>query len=150
MHHCEIFIFSHVPPGDHVRQEAFQRRLRDSSCPHGVRIPSPLTMHSFTSGSAGCSQRERSPIWRVIVNFLAHLFQKGYSYSSYRSAISSVHDHIDGVAIGQHPMVTRELKGVYNQTTLQVYLEGGTGDIMAELTRHASISLLKTTLSEQG
>ena len=28
--------------------------------------------------------------------------------------ISSVHEHIDGMAIGQHPMVTRVLKGAYN------------------------------------
>ena len=51
------------------------------------------------------------------MNFLAELFEKGYSYSSlnsYRSAISSVHEHIDGMVIGQHPIVTRVLKGAYN------------------------------------
>ena len=52
-----------------------------------------------------------------IVNFLVELFEKGYSYrsfNSYWSAISSVHDQINGVAIRQYPMVTRALKGVYN------------------------------------
>ena len=55
-------------------------------------------------------------LWET-VNFLAELFEMGYSYSSlnsYWSAISSVHEHIEGMAIGQHPMVARVLKGAYN------------------------------------
>ena len=51
------------------------------------------------------------------MNFLVELFEKGYSYSSlnsYRSAISSTHEQIDGSAIRQHPLVTRVLKGAYN------------------------------------
>ncbi len=41
------------------------------------------------------------------VNFLAHLFHQGYqhrSLNSYRSAISSVHDKVDGYEVGQHPL----------------------------------------------
>ena len=52
-----------------------------------------------------------------VVNFLAELFQKGYQYrslNSYRSAISSVHEKVDGVEIGQHPLVSRLLKGAFN------------------------------------
>ena len=52
-----------------------------------------------------------------MVNFLAHLFTQGYSYNllnSYRSAISSVHEKRDGYDVGQHPLVTRLLKGVFN------------------------------------
>ena len=52
-----------------------------------------------------------------VVNFLAYLFENGYQYRSlnaYRSAISSVHVHVDGVAVGQHPLVTRLMKGVYH------------------------------------
>ena len=36
--------------GNHVRQEALQRELLGSSCPHGIRNPSHLTTHSFTTG----------------------------------------------------------------------------------------------------
>ena len=43
-----------------------------------------------------------------VANFLASLFEEGYQYSSinaYRSAISSVHDRVDGVNVGQHPTI---------------------------------------------
>ena len=53
-----------------------------------------------------------------VVNFLADLFSQGYQYRSlnaYRSAISSVHDKIDGCDVGQHPLVSRLLKGAFHQ-----------------------------------
>lgn len=52
-----------------------------------------------------------------VVNFLADLFVEGYKYNSlnsYRSAISSVHEKVDGLDVGQHPLVTRLLKGAFN------------------------------------
>ena len=64
--------------------------------------------------------RSRDPIHGPvgdIANFLGELFQEGYSYSSlnsYRSAISSVHTRIEGLPVGQHPVVRRILKGAYN------------------------------------
>ena len=51
------------------------------------------------------------------MNFLAHLYSKCYQYRSlnaYRSAIASMHAPIDGVSIGQHPLVSRLLKGVFH------------------------------------
>ena len=36
------------------------------------------------------------------------------SINSYHSAISSVHEKVDGVSVGQHPTVTRLLKGVFH------------------------------------
>ena len=59
-----------------------------------------------------------------MVNFLAHLFKQGYqsrSLNAYRSAISSVHDRIDGVEVGKHPMVTRLLKGAFHARPLPRY-----------------------------
>ena len=50
--------------------------------------------------------------------FLAQLFKEGYQYqslNSYRSAISAVHCKVDGQSVGQHPLITRMLKGVYNE-----------------------------------
>ena len=52
-----------------------------------------------------------------VVNFLAYLYGEGYQYrslNSYRSAISSVHERVDGYSVGQHPLVTRLMKGVFN------------------------------------
>ena len=52
-----------------------------------------------------------------IANFLAELYSAGYQYNllnSYQSAISSVHEKIDGYNAGQHPTIVRLLKGVYN------------------------------------
>ena len=53
-----------------------------------------------------------------MVNFLAELFQQGYQYRSlnaYRSAISSVHEKIDGYEVGQHPLITRLIKGAFHE-----------------------------------
>ena len=53
-----------------------------------------------------------------IANFLAELFKDGYKYrslNSYRSAISALHSKVDGHPIGQHPLITRMLIGVYNE-----------------------------------
>ena len=52
-----------------------------------------------------------------MANFLADLFRKGYEYRSlnaYRSAISSVHTEIEGCSVGQHPLISRILKGAFN------------------------------------
>ena len=68
-----------------------------------------------------CNKRHSDPVSGPIsevVNFLAHLFKEGYQYRSlnaYRSAISSVHEKADGYEVGQHPLVSRLLKGVFNQ-----------------------------------
>lgn len=67
-----------------------------------------------------CTKRDRDPIIGPIddiANFLAELYQEGYAYrslNSYRSAISAVHEKVDGYPIGQHPLVTRVLKGAFN------------------------------------
>ena len=89
-----------------------------------------------------CNQRNTNPISgskNEVVNFLADLFQQGYQYSSlyaYRSAISSVHERIDGYEVGRHPLVTRRIKGAFHErppqpkyttkwdvTTVTAYLE---------------------------
>ena len=52
-----------------------------------------------------------------VANFLANLHSKGYAYNSinaYRSAISSAHKKVDGNDVGQHPTISRLMKGIYN------------------------------------
>ena len=70
--------------------------------------------HSWchSRGSDPCS----GPV-KEVVNFLANLHDEGYTYcslNSYQSAISSVHERVDGCPVGQHPLVIRLMKGVFN------------------------------------
>lgn len=53
-----------------------------------------------------------------VVNFLAHLFQSGLSFSSIniaRSALSSFLPRLEGFQVGSHPLVVRLLKGVFEK-----------------------------------
>ena len=53
-----------------------------------------------------------------ILIFLTEVFNEGLAYRSInglRSAISSTHPKIDGYSVGQHPYVTRLLRGVLNK-----------------------------------
>ena len=53
-------------------------------------------------------------MWQI----LSELFQEGYQYRSlnaYRSAISSVHEKVDGELLGQHPLISRLLKGAFSE-----------------------------------
>ena len=59
----------------------------------------------------------RSLSVKEVVNFLADLHKEGYQYrslNSHRSAISSVHERVDGHTVGQHSLVTRLMRGVFN------------------------------------
>ena len=75
----------------------------------------------FAKWSCWYTERNRDPTMgpvEDIINFLAQLFKEGYQYwslNSYRSAISAVHSKVDGQSVSQHPLVTRMLKGVYNE-----------------------------------
>ena len=55
-------------------------------------------------------------------------YQEGYQYRSlnanYHSAISSVHDRVVGYEIGQHMLMARLLKGVFNSRPLQPRYKG--------------------------
>ena len=74
----------------------------------------------FGKWARWCSERGRDPVSGPIAdiaNFLAYLHEEGYqsrSLNAYRSAISSVHDSVDGVEVGKHPMISRLLKGAYH------------------------------------
>ena len=75
----------------------------------------------FKKWDRWCMERSRDPIRGPIgdvANFLSELFQEGYQYRSlnaYRSAISSVHEKVDGELVGQHPLISRLLKGAFNE-----------------------------------
>ena len=85
----------------------------------------PKTQSSYNSAFAKwaswCQQRNRDPTFGPIedvVNFLSESFDKGFQYrslNSYRSAISAVHSKVDGYSVGKHPLVSRLLKGAFNE-----------------------------------
>ena len=68
-----------------------------------------------------CSGRQIDPLSSSISDiliFLTEVFNEGLAYRSLnvlRSAISSPHPKIDGFSVGQHPYVTRLLKGSLNK-----------------------------------
>lgn len=74
----------------------------------------------FAKWVGWCQQWGRNPHSGPVadvVAFLAELFSQGYQYQSlncYHSAISSVHEKVDGNSIGVHPAVTRLLKGAFH------------------------------------
>ena len=67
-----------------------------------------------------CLQRDLNPFScgvKPFVNFIASLFQEGLQHRSVntiRSAVSVTHDRSEGLPLGQHPVVTRIMKGIYN------------------------------------
>ena len=67
-----------------------------------------------------CSERQVDPISCSIqpfLEFLTSLFKEGLQYrtiNTIRSAISMTHNHIEGLPMSQHPLVSRLLRGIYN------------------------------------
>ena len=71
----------------------------------------------FRKWHSWCHSRGSDPFSGLVKEVLANLHDEGYIYrslNSYRSAISSVHERVDGCPVGQHPLVIRLMKGVFN------------------------------------
>ena len=104
-------------------QEGFLKELHVYWSPHGGARPNQHNNYDslFKRWNNWCQERGRDPIRGPvadILNFLAELFEQGFQYrllNAYRSAISSVHEKIDGIQVGKHPIVSRMLKGVFNE-----------------------------------
>ena len=116
------------PPTSHVGY--LRLRYKDCQISEGAtklllaswRQKSSKTYDSlFGKWTSWCSERDSDPVSCPIgevVNFLAHLFEQGYQYrsiNSYRSAISSAHEKVDGYEVGQHPLVSRTIKGIFHE-----------------------------------
>ena len=67
-----------------------------------------------------CVERNYNPFstsLSSVLQFLAEQFDSGLQYRSVntlRSAISTTHPNIDGLAVGRHPLVSRLLRGMFN------------------------------------
>ncbi|KZR97340.1 Uncharacterized protein APZ42_007848, partial [Daphnia magna] len=68
-----------------------------------------------------CLGRNRNPLSNdlsSVSDFLANLYATGKSYSSinlHRSMLSVTLQSLDGIPVGQHPLIVKLLKGVYNR-----------------------------------
>ena len=72
---------------------------------------------AWTRWSSWCGERKINPFSCSVKYFLAELYEEGLQHRTInviRSAVSMTHDSVEGLPIGQHPMVSRLLKGVYN------------------------------------
>ena len=82
------------------------------------------TNSAYQSGwkrwSCWCQRREIDPVLcgvQPFLDFITSLFEEGLEYRTInliRSAVSSTHRRIEGIPIGQHPLVKQLFKGVYN------------------------------------
>ena len=68
-----------------------------------------------------CSEQQVNPCTaplNLVLSFLQSLLTKGLAYRTigvYRSAISKFHDLVDGYQVGQHPKVSKFMKGVFQK-----------------------------------
>lgn len=75
---------------------------------------------SLAKWASWCSEREINPIRADIsatLEFLAFEFQSRKAYRTlnvYRLATSMTHPRIDSTRVGEHPLVTQLLKGIFN------------------------------------
>ena len=79
-----------------------------------------MIMHG-QNGTAGVIEGKLiqfQPTVKDILTFLSDQFDSNLQYRTVnvlRSAISSVHPWIEGKPVGQHPLVTRLMKGIANE-----------------------------------
>ena len=76
---------------------------------------------AWSKWAGWCTERQVDPVRgsiNEVLNFLAHLFDKGLEYNTiagYMSAISAYHDPIVGVRVGNHPRVSTIITGIFNE-----------------------------------
>ena len=120
---------SHAPTSSASRMAHLRKKFRDQNLSEeatALMLKSWRTKTNksydslFSKWHSWCIEWSYDPFSGPItnvVNFLAYLFKEAYQYSSinsYRSAISSVHEKVEGHNVGQHPLVTRLLKGIFH------------------------------------
>ena len=74
--------------------------------------------YTFRKFRIFCEQLQADPLTcapAIVVKYLRHLFESGAEYSTvnfHRSGISKFHVGIDGISIGEHPLVSQAVKAV--------------------------------------
>ena len=118
--------------GDACKSRIFRAKLQTLSSNHGDqgRVRNMISIYPN-----GCNRERSFSLCETTINqillFLYDLFQRGVGYSVMNTAWSSLSTFIkiDGVPVGQHPVITRFMKGVFSNkpalpnTTLHGMLE---------------------------
>ena len=106
--------------GNPLRAKTFQDTLPTLSSHLGAQEHRssirPISTSGLTTVVKGNLIRSLHPSLADVIQFLTTLFEKNLSYSSLntaRSALSTIIT-VDGMSIGNHPLVVRFLKGVFN------------------------------------
>ena len=107
--------------GNPLRSKAFLQKLPRLSSSRGGRWKGTSKQYQsyYKKWLDFCHREQIStvhPSLAQVIEFLLTLFNNGLSYSSLntaRSALSSILPSIDGIPVGQHPLVIRFLKGVF-------------------------------------
>ena len=92
--------------GGSTKSKNFKRKLQTSCSHHGGSTLQKTYESQFQKWISWCGAKSVNPIScpvGEVVNFLANLFDQGYQYRSlspYRSAISLVHEKVDGQYVG--------------------------------------------------
>ncbi|XP_044149929.1 uncharacterized protein LOC122938468 [Bufo gargarizans] len=102
-------------PGEVEGISEATRRLLDNAWAPGTRKSYRAAWGSWVGW---CMGRDLDPVSASVTHllqFLTSLFEAGKAYRTinlFRSAISSTHQGFDGVPAGQHPLVSRLLRGL--------------------------------------
>ena len=109
----------------HIRQRYENRGLSQKTIRLMLSVHPKSTHKTYRSvwkkWDSWCRATEVDPIrspLRDILHFLTDMFNKSHGYrkiSVLRSALSSVHDKLDGFRVGSHPDVCLLLKGISTQ-----------------------------------
>ena len=102
-------------------QWEFQTRLRDSLVSAWRNQTSSSYESAWRLWGSWCSQQEIDPFSasvQHVVNFLASLFADGKEYRTinvYRCALSMTLPKVEGLNVGQHPVVGQVMKGIFQR-----------------------------------
>ena len=121
---------SNVPETPISRMDYFQQLCSTAGLPKtATRLLASATRRStnktydcaWTKWHSWCDRRKINPISATIkdiLTFLSDQFDCNLQYRTVnvlRSAISSIHPWIEGKPVGQHPLVTRLMRGIANE-----------------------------------
>ena len=105
--------------GNPLQSKAFLQKLPRLSSSRGGKAHLNSTNPTTKKWLDFCHREQITtvrPSLAQVIEFLLTLFNGGLSYSSLNtacSALTSILPSIDGIPVGQHPLVIRFLKGIF-------------------------------------
>lgn len=107
----------------HIRESYEARGISESTCNLLMASWRPGTQKQYQvyiqKWSHFCTQRKinhNQPTVEQALDFLTHLYEQGLTFSAINTARSALSSYItleDGTSLGQHPLVSRLLRGIF-------------------------------------